>query len=169
MNRAPFPQGQRQREIVGQNAVGVGFGGRGNRPHMNDRPQRFAVRGQKLEDLFGMDHIGQFALGQIAPFFTCAQAVADHQFGFAPFGQGRHNIGSDEPRAAGDDNHGISSFETFRPYRRLSGAGQARGLHFPHNPPYCTLSIWYFLQGTSPPCKRKNPSLMIWPAWPAAR
>ena len=64
-----------------------------------------AIGFEEVEQLLGVNDVGQFALGDIAPFVVGAQPVADHQLAGAPLFQGRQDIGPDEAGTAGNENH----------------------------------------------------------------
>jgi hypothetical protein len=72
---------------------------------VEDHLHMLAVGFQELEQLFGMDDVGQFALGDVLPLVVRAQAVADHQLaGIAGF-QGGKDVRADEAGSSGDDDH----------------------------------------------------------------
>src|SRR5215470_1883674 len=54
-------------------------------------------------------HVGELALGEIAPFVACAQLIADGNIGTPSLVEARHHIRSDEPGSASDQQHSRSA------------------------------------------------------------
>lgn len=73
---------------------------------MEDDLDVLAIGFEEVEQLLGVDDVGQFALGDVLPFVVGAQAVAYHQFaGITRFQRGQ-DVGTDKAGASGDDDHG---------------------------------------------------------------
>ena len=111
--RAPVEQPQRQPEVGVEHEVAVGRGGVGDRAQVDDGVELAAV--EPGEQLAGRHHVGQLALGEIAPFAVAAEHVVDDDVAAAGLVQAGHDVRPDEPGPAGDQQHPTPPRRMFRP------------------------------------------------------
>src|SRR5689334_17942928 len=62
--RAPLPEHLRQREIVGDDEIGVGLGGRGGGTEMEDRIEAARLGGEEIFQCLGCDQSRELALAE---------------------------------------------------------------------------------------------------------
>ena len=92
-------------KIIGADFVRIRLGGGRDGAHVENRFDGFAIGFEEIEQLLGVDDVGQLALGDILPLAVVAQAVTNHQTPGAALFQSGQDIGPDEPGSACDNVH----------------------------------------------------------------
>jgi len=92
-------------EIVVDNQIGVGFGGRRYGAHVDDRFDVGGIVLKKFEHVIRRHNIGQIAICDVAPFIAFAQPVANDDLAQATLFQRPNDIRAYESGPAGNYVH----------------------------------------------------------------